>query len=88
MVNDLFVDVQSLISGAEGSERLLQKCRPAHQRFKFSILSTAPNFRPFRSDKEDSTTLKFTIDEDDNNPEGRTARKPMYLDDVKSHIQK
>ena len=91
MISNFSADLQSLVRGVEGSERLLQECRPAHQQLKFDILSTAPNFRPFKNAKDDKEGFKFEIDGDDTSgsESGDTGvKRPIYLEDVKSNIQR
>lgn len=90
MVNSLFVDVQALVNGTEGFERLLQRCRPAHRQLKYNILSTAPNFRPFKTAGNDSKDFKAVVDLDDADFQtvGKLTSKALYLDDVKTYIQR
>ncbi|KIP02342.1 hypothetical protein PHLGIDRAFT_32230 [Phlebiopsis gigantea 11061_1 CR5-6] len=90
MVNNLLVDVQALVNGTDGFERLLQRCRPAHQQLKFDILSTAPNFKPFKSETGNSNGFKAVIDQDDADfqESGTHVSKALYLDNIKSYIQR
>lgn len=91
-------DVNALVQGTETFERLMQRCRPAYARFVRDIRGTAPDFRPFVPGEEgadawvvaDFEPADICADEDEGS-EGkagcRGTPKPMYLDDVRAHIQ-
>ncbi|KIP02343.1 hypothetical protein PHLGIDRAFT_298819 [Phlebiopsis gigantea 11061_1 CR5-6] len=92
MIKSLVSEVDALVRGTEGSERLLQQCRPAHQQLKYDILGTAPNFRPFRTAAVDKQDFTVEVDEDDAVDKSRKRKRtgsaaPIYLEDVRAHIQ-
>lgn len=93
MIKALSSELDALVQGSEGSERLLQQCRPAHQQLKFDILGTAPNFRPFCTAADDKKDFAVEVDEDDavekNRKRKRTSSSaPIYLKDIRSQIDK
>lgn len=91
MVSAIATDIQSLVRGVEGYEGLLQQCRPFHQTLKYDILSTQPNFRPFKSAKDDQIEFETVIDKDDTLESGTrktVTSNPIYLEDVRSKVQR
>lgn len=84
MVSDFSADLQGLVRGIEGSERLLQQCRPAHEQLKSNILSTAPDFRPYNTAADDSTRVDVQAG-GASKPDGKG---PIYLDDIRSKIRR
>ena len=90
MVSTIHADVQKLYFGSEGHERLLQQCRPLYQQLKYDVLSTAPNFRPFKTAREDNPGFTIKVDQEDTS-HGRVNKgttQPTYLQDVRSQIQR
>lgn len=91
MVSAVSSDIQGFVRGIEGYERLLQQCHPFHQKLKYDILGTAPNFRPFRTERDDDRVFKTLIDKDDTPMGGLGVggvREPVYLEDVRSRAQR
>lgn len=84
-------DVNALVQGTETFERLMQRCRPAYARFVRDVRGTAPDFRPFVPGEDGADTwvvadfepADVCVDES----EMGEGTKPMYLNDVRAHIQ-
>ncbi|CAL1705006.1 unnamed protein product [Somion occarium] len=101
LVTRFSVDVEHVIRGSESFESLLQSCRAAYASFKCDIHGTEPIFKPFINEDEASdryspmeeaseVAFEEVIHEDPvTNDSGNTnALSPMYLEDVRAHIQK
>ena len=86
-------EVENVIQGRESHERLIQICRPAYVTFKKDIRATAPQFRPFVHEGQGplpSSQGYFEIDGSDETliDEDIELPPPLYLEDVKNHIEK
>ncbi|KAF7797716.1 hypothetical protein EIP86_008916 [Pleurotus ostreatoroseus] len=91
--------VDNLIQGRDHYETLIQECRPAYQVFKTDIRRTAPRMRPFENqnaadsvvieDDENDSGFDIIIDGEamPRSADGEPLPKPMYLDEVRNHIQ-
>lgn len=88
MVTSFCAEVQSLIRGAESHKQLLQKCRLAYRKFKRDIRRTAPKFEPFENARTCLIDDGPSIDSEDEEFEDDIERvPPMYLPDVRRHIE-
>ena len=87
-------DVGALVEGAQGSERLLQQCRPAYTQFKRDIRRTAPRFVPFTAKEDKGNYSDPVLEPEDPEEKGDGEQKvedemeEMNLDAVKDHIDR
>jgi hypothetical protein len=93
MVTSFCGEVRSLILGLESYERLIQQCRPAYKRFTRNIRGTAPKFQPYQSTDRNRGVMSVEDyaeipHEDEDEDEDVDVKAPMYLDDVRRHIEK
>ena len=91
MVTTFSREVGLLIEGEEAFERLLQRCRPAYLRLKHDIRGTAPRFIPFLRNEDTKgfdASWNAESESTSEDEDGQALSEVMYLDDVKTHIQK
>ena len=79
------------VEGVADKDGLLQAIRPAHEKFREAIRSTAPNFQPFE-EKQKTKNLKrlsmpsFLLNEEGEGTSGSDTIKdendPIYIDEV------
>jgi len=86
LVTGFSTEVAQLIRGSEGYEQLIQQCRPAFAKFKQDIRSTAPDFRPFTDERDEPR--EECVPEEDMGGSVPVTPDPMYLSDVRDHIQR
>lgn len=94
LVTGFSADVGALVDGAQGSERLLQQCRPAYKQFKRDIRRTAPRFVPFTAKESKGDYVDPVLEPEDSDEIADGAEKvedemeEMNLDAVREHIER
>jgi hypothetical protein len=87
----------NLVKGATGAEKLVQETFKSYRVLKIAIRHTAPDFRPFenaakaqlKGAETDGEWDMGTVVGDEALPPNRSeAVRPMYLQDLRKHIQK
>ncbi|KIP02346.1 hypothetical protein PHLGIDRAFT_79251, partial [Phlebiopsis gigantea 11061_1 CR5-6] len=85
MVRAFCAEVEELVKGNDGHESLLQLCRTAHRKLRRGILSTTPNFRPFKDASRDTKKAKFYVEQDDVLQQS-CETSAIYLEDLPSNV--
>ena len=81
------------MEGVADKDGLLQSIRPAHEKFRQAIRSTAPNFQPFeqkqKTKKHLSVPSSLLDDEKDDSFDNDAKEEidPIYIDEVMERAQ-
>ncbi len=87
-MTEFSAEVEHLIQGRESYEKLIQRCRPAYSDFKKLIWSTAPDMRPYEDEDKDPMARSYVATVDEESDIGESTSKPVYLKEVRRHIQR
>lgn len=87
LVMDFHRDVNIHVEGVPDSDGLIQQIRAANDRFRRAIRASAPNFRPYKRDKDKDRKhtmpdMTFLAEEDDALPTEPQPLPDLYEDDV------
>ena len=80
-------DLSRHVEGVADKDGLLQAIRPAHEKFREAIRSTAPNFQPFE-EKQKTKNLKrlsmpsFLLNEEGDDGDTKDENDAIYIDEV------
>lgn len=80
-------DLSRHVEGVADKDGLLQAIRPAHEKFREAIRSTAPNFQPFE-EKQKTKNLKrlsmpsFLLNEEGDDSDTKDENDAIYIDEV------
>jgi hypothetical protein len=81
-------DLARHVEGVADKDGLLQAIRPAHEKFRQAIRSTAPNFQPFEEKQKAKRRLtlpSFLLNEEVDDTTGSDTKDendPIYIDEV------
>jgi hypothetical protein len=85
-------DLARHVEGVADKDGLLQAIRPAHEKFRQAIRSTAPNFQPYEEKQrplEEKPKAKrrlslpsFLLNEEVDDAAGSDENVPIYIDEV------
>ena len=81
-------DLSRHVEGVADKDGLLQAIRPAHEKFRQAIRSTAPNFQPFEEKQKTKKRLSlpsFLSNEEADDTTGNDTKDendPIYIDEV------
>ena len=80
-------DLSRHVEGVADKDGLLQTIRPAHEKFRQAIRSTAPNFQPFEEKQKAKKSLSlpsFLLNEEDDTGGNETKEDngAIYIDEV------
>ncbi|KDQ18068.1 hypothetical protein BOTBODRAFT_63785 [Botryobasidium botryosum FD-172 SS1] len=86
LIAEFSSELKAYVNGLPGHEKLVQKNRLTHEKFKADIRRTVPRFIPF----EDASQNDFdeTCDDEDASVDSDDCEcQPMYLNDMRAHIK-
>ena len=78
-------DLARHVEGVADKDGLLQAIRPAHEKFRQAIRSTAPNFQPLEEKQKPERRLSlpsFLLNEEIDDASGSDENVPIYIDEV------
>ena len=78
-------DLARHVEGVADKDGLLQAIRPAHEKFRQAIRSTAPNFQPLEEKQKPERRLSlpsFLLNEEVDDGSGSDENVPIYIDEV------
>ncbi len=96
LVTGFSADVANLVEGTQSFEQLIQRCRPAYIAFRRDIRRTAPDFRSFTGPNDpeihpfSNPNVRIQVvtgDSEDGDDNLVKINKPVYLPEVRDHIQ-
>jgi hypothetical protein len=96
IVGNFQVELRRSVEGSSGYEELTRECGSHYKTFKHDIRKTAPNFRPFRSHREEPPVIIDRADVEPNpesatesdDSDGKDTSPVIYIDDVHDQIER
>jgi hypothetical protein len=88
LVASLCKDVSLYVDGAPDTSELIHEHRKIFKQFKRDIRQTAPNFAPFVDSASAHNHFDSVLADEDVDDIGESNEGPMYLPDVRIHIER